>query len=53
MITANYAFLPHIRVSVVIIFKSVGYKGCEMKKLFRILPLALVIAKRLNFDYII
>ncbi|MGG2142635.1 hypothetical protein [Symbiopectobacterium sp. RP] len=25
MITANYAFLPHIRVSVVIIFKSVGY----------------------------
>ncbi|MGG2143841.1 hypothetical protein [Symbiopectobacterium sp. RP] len=25
MITASYAFLPHIRVSVVIIFKSVGY----------------------------
>ncbi|MGG2140697.1 hypothetical protein [Symbiopectobacterium sp. RP] len=25
MITASYAFLPHIRVSVVIIFKSLGY----------------------------
>ncbi|MGG2141446.1 hypothetical protein [Symbiopectobacterium sp. RP] len=25
MITASYAFLPHIRASVVIIFKSVGY----------------------------
>ncbi|MGG2141871.1 hypothetical protein [Symbiopectobacterium sp. RP] len=25
MITASYAFLPHIRVSVVIIFKSVSY----------------------------
>ncbi|MGG2140955.1 hypothetical protein [Symbiopectobacterium sp. RP] len=25
MIIASYAFLPHIRVSVVIIFKSVGY----------------------------
>ncbi|MGG2140709.1 hypothetical protein [Symbiopectobacterium sp. RP] len=26
MITASYAFLPHIRASVVIIFKSVDYK---------------------------
>ncbi|MGG2141136.1 hypothetical protein [Symbiopectobacterium sp. RP] len=25
MITASYAFLPHIRASVVIIFKSLGY----------------------------
>ncbi|MGG2140730.1 hypothetical protein [Symbiopectobacterium sp. RP] len=29
MITASYAFLPHIRVSVVIIFKSVGYNSCS------------------------
>ncbi|MGG2142755.1 hypothetical protein [Symbiopectobacterium sp. RP] len=27
MITASYAFLPHIRVSVVIIFKSVCYNS--------------------------
>ncbi|MGG2143334.1 hypothetical protein [Symbiopectobacterium sp. RP] len=43
MITASYAFLPHIRVSVVIIFKSVGYTvakntekrgdGCNRKRL--------------------
>ncbi|MGG2142214.1 hypothetical protein [Symbiopectobacterium sp. RP] len=33
MITANYAFLPHITVSVVIIFKSVGYIWCWQKGL--------------------
>ncbi|MGG2143222.1 hypothetical protein [Symbiopectobacterium sp. RP] len=35
MITASYDFLPHIRVSVVIIFKSVGYNWvifCAMEE---------------------
>ncbi|MGG2143724.1 hypothetical protein [Symbiopectobacterium sp. RP] len=30
MITVSYAFLPHIRVSVVIIFKSVGDKSISI-----------------------